>query len=71
MESVILCVIDSCSLEGNKKGLFVEYETDLLFYDISIIPGQTRLVGFQFQKEWVPLPAVKVMQYRARINLLW
>lgn len=48
----------------------MEYETDLLFYDISIIPGQTRLVGLQFQKEWVPLPAVKAMQYRARINLV-
>ncbi|KAG2207488.1 hypothetical protein INT47_004236 [Mucor saturninus] len=70
VKSITLCVVDSRSLEGNKKGLFVEYKTDLLVKNISIIPGQIRPIGFQFQKEWGSLPAVEILKYWVRISLV-
>lgn len=72
IQSITLCIVDDRSLEGkNKKsGLFVEYKTDLLTEHLTIVPGQIRPIGFQFQKEWGSLPAAEILKFWVRIGLV-
>lgn len=68
--SVALCIVDERSLEANRAGLFVEYKTEMLLdHPLVIVPGQTRPVGFRFEKEWNSLPSTEIMRLWVRIQL--
>ncbi|GAN06545.1 transmembrane protein [Mucor ambiguus] len=73
VQSVTLCIVDDHSMESrNKNGLFMEYKTELIMDHgpLYISPGQTRPVGFSFQKEWGSLPATtKILRFWVRIGL--
>ncbi|KAK4520458.1 uncharacterized protein ATC70_007970 [Mucor velutinosus] len=73
VKSVTLCIVDDHSLESrNKNGLFMEYKTELIMDHgpLCILPGQTRPVGFSFQKEWGSLPAsTYILRFWVRIGL--
>ncbi len=72
VKSITLCIVDDYSLQGKKNGggLFVEYKTDLLTANTTIIPGQIRPFGFQFQKEWGSLPSADILRFWVRIGLV-